>query len=141
VAQRPEPLGAHRGDIVLALQRAFDQKKWLVHQRQPVPVEERGPHDDVDEAGLVLEVQEHEPLGGARALPHHHRARHLHPRAVTEGGQVRRARDAHAPEQAAPERHRMRPEGEAGAFVVGSRRSSAVIARNGDGSRGGVSPS
>jgi len=119
VAQRGEPLGAHRGDIVLTLQRALDQEEGLVDQVQPVAMEERGPHDDVDQARFVLEIQEDETLGGARPLAHHHRPRHLHPRPVTEGGQVGGARHAHLQERTAPERHRMRPEGEAGALVVG----------------------
>jgi len=88
MAQRPDPLGAHRGDVVLTLQRAVDQQEGLVDEGEPVTVEERGTHDDVDQSRLVLQVEEHEAFGGARPLPHHHRSRHLHPRSVTEGGQI-----------------------------------------------------
>jgi len=119
MAQGSEPLGAHGGDVVLPLQRALDQQERLADQGQPVPVEECRAHDHVDEPGLVLEVEEDEALGGAGPLAHHHRSRHLHPRAVTEGGQIRRPRHAHSQEPPPPERHRMRAEGEAGAVVVG----------------------
>jgi len=95
VAQGGEPLGAHRGDVVLALERPLDQQEGLVDQGQPVAMEERRPHDDVDQARLVLEVQEDEALGGAGPLTHHHRPRHLHPGPVPEGDEIGGARHPH----------------------------------------------
>src|SRR4030095_4149178 len=68
MAQRPDQLGAHRGDVVLTLQRSLDQQEALLDERQPVTVEERGTHDDVDQSRLVLEIEEHEALGGAGTL-------------------------------------------------------------------------
>src|SRR4029434_11017715 len=98
MAQRPDQLGAHRGDVVLTLQRSLDQQEGLLDERQPVTVEERGTHDDVDQSRLVLEIEEHEALGGAGTLAHHYRPRHLHPRSVTEGGQVTHPRHPHTAE-------------------------------------------
>jgi len=74
----PEALGADGGDAVLVLEGALHQEEGLARDGQSVAPEQGRAHDHVHEPGLVLQVQEDEALGGARALPHHHRARHPH---------------------------------------------------------------
>src|SRR5690349_12342477 len=62
VPQRPEALGADGDHVVLLLERALDEQERLVDESQPVTVEEGRAHDHVDQARLVLQVQEHEAL-------------------------------------------------------------------------------
>src|SRR5882724_9033328 len=58
VAERVEPSGAYRDDSLAVLERPLDPEKGLFHQREPVALEERRGHHNVDEPGLILEIQE-----------------------------------------------------------------------------------
>src|SRR5262245_30135832 len=41
IAERPEPLGAHRHHVVLVLEGALDEQERLVDEGQPVAMEQR----------------------------------------------------------------------------------------------------
>src|SRR3990167_6639071 len=68
LAEGPEALGADRGDAVLVLERALHQEEGLARDGQAMAPEQGRSHDRVPEPGLILQGQEREALGGARAL-------------------------------------------------------------------------
>ena len=82
-------------------------------------VVEIGPHDDVGDAGFVLEREEHEPFGRARPLARDDHAGRAHAPARAHAWQLDRGHDAAHRQLVAAERHRVRADGQAGAGVVG----------------------
>ena len=76
------------------------------------------PHDDVGDAGLVLEREEHESLGRPRPLTRDHHPRHAHDPPLPRAAQVDGAQNPAHREFLAPERHRMPPNGQPGARVI-----------------------
>ncbi len=78
-----------------------------------------GVDDDVGDAGFVFEGEEDEPFGRARPLTRDDRAGHAHAPAGACAGQIARARHAARRERRADERHRMRPNRQPRAVVVG----------------------
>ena len=78
-----------------------------------------GPDDDVGDPRLVLEREEHEPFRRARPLPRDDRAGHAHPPPVPPARQIARAQHAAQRQLRPPQRHRVRPDGQARAGVVG----------------------
>src|SRR5687768_1590036 len=63
-----QAFGPDRQYTVLVLQYAFDQQERLADDGQPFAIEQVGPHDDVGDAGLVLEREEHEAFRRSRPL-------------------------------------------------------------------------
>ena len=61
-------LGPNSRDAVLVLQDAFDDEERLFDDDHAVASKKVGPHDDVGDAGLVLECEKDEALGGPRPL-------------------------------------------------------------------------
>src|ERR1044072_9454746 len=76
--------GFYRNNIVLVLQRSFDQEKRVAHQLLPVLFEELRRDDDVPDTGLVLETQEHESLRGARSLANNHPSGNSHKSTIAQ---------------------------------------------------------
>ena len=112
-------LGADGGDPLLVLQRALHQQKRLLEDHQAPLGEQIGADDDVGDAGFVLDRQENEPLGGARSLAGDHGARDAHAAAVSLAGEIGRPQRAAQAHLLAAQGHRVRPDGEAGALVIG----------------------
>src|SRR5262245_18109810 len=101
------------------LQHAVDEQERLTNDGHAVAIEEIGTDDDVRYSGLVLEREEHEALRGAGALPRDAHAGDAHATAVAHARPIGGAHHTLQLETAAAQRHRMRPDREAGAGVVG----------------------
>ena len=83
-------------DVALAaLEPALGQQQRLGAGHRAVALVDLGPHDQVDHAGLVLQQQEHDAVGGGRALAGDHQPGHATSRAVG-GSRAARRRRAHA---------------------------------------------
>ena len=112
---------------------------------QPLASEQIGPDDDVGDAGLVLEREEHESFRRARALAGDHHARHAHAPPLRAPRQI----DARAARRASPARRGAAPSDAArcvkpDAGVVGQRaaRRTRVIGLSGQaGDRGTIGAS
>src|SRR4029450_6874530 len=87
-------LGADRRDTVLILEHAVDDEEWFLDDDEAVAREEIRPDDDVGNAGLVLEREEHEPLGRAGPLARDDHAGHADAAALPRRCQIPRAEDA-----------------------------------------------
>ena len=74
----------HRYHVILVLQCSLDQQKRVVHQLEPVLVEELRRDDDIADTSLVFETQKHESLRRARSLSHNHPAGHTHKRPIAQ---------------------------------------------------------
>src|SRR5882672_4924702 len=77
-----------REDAVLVLQHALDEQERLADDGQLLAIEEIRPHDDVRNAGLVLEREEDESFRGAWALARDDHASDAHAPAVARRRQV-----------------------------------------------------
>ena len=76
--------------------------------------------------GLVLERDEHDALGGAGALAHHHDAADARAGAVGQGAELGRGHDPAALELRANERDGVGAGGDTGAAQLGDRRLELV---------------
>ena len=83
-----------RRHAFLDLQRAFDEQVRRADDGRALLGEQIGPHDDVGDAGFILEREEHESLCGARPLPRDDGAGHAHAPAVPAARQIDRAQHA-----------------------------------------------
>src|SRR5579863_2469706 len=72
--ERPEPLPTHRDAAVALLQHPLDDQARRAGDQLAVSLQEVGGDDRLRHAGLVLQGEEEETLGGARALADDHRA-------------------------------------------------------------------
>jgi hypothetical protein len=98
---------------LLRLQDAVDpEEQGRVGEDSPEAVELIGADDDVYEARFILESEEQETLGGARALAADDGAAHADEVAVALIRQVDRTQDVGRLELIAKTRHRMRADGE-----------------------------
>ena len=86
---------------------------------QPIAREEIGPHDDVRDAGFVLEREEDEPFRRPGPLAGDDHAGDAHAAALPRGAQIAGAQHAARRQLLAPQRHRMAADGQPGAGVVG----------------------
>src|SRR5436190_22531463 len=68
-AQRVKAFRLDGRHTFLNLERAFHEQIRLGHDRRAVFREQIGTHDDIRDARLVLEREEHESFRGARTLP------------------------------------------------------------------------
>ena len=87
---------------------AFDQQERLPDDGHAITIEQIRSDDDVGDAGLVLEREEHEALRGAGPLARDDHAGHAHAAAVARLRQIRRAQHAAQRKVVAAQRHRMR---------------------------------
>ena len=69
-AQIQEAFGDDMNDKAGALQPAPDGDEFARHYHAPVGGEDFGPHDDIDDAGLIFEGDEDDAIGGAGHLAH-----------------------------------------------------------------------
>src|SRR5262245_60769677 len=100
------------------LQYAINDEERLADDGRALAIEEVGTDDDVRDAGLVLEREEHKSFRGARTLPGDDHAGDSHATAIARAWQIGRAHHATQRQIAAAQRHRMRTDGEAHAGVI-----------------------
>src|SRR6516162_6852949 len=68
--------------LTLALDAAAHGDHACGDHRAAEPVEHLWPHHEIGDTRLVLEGDEHDPLGAARTLTHQHQPGHLEPAAI-----------------------------------------------------------
>src|SRR5439155_6447352 len=108
--QAPEAVTLHAGHAVVRLQAPLDDEERAGEDWAAILLERRGIDDDVADAGLVLEGEEDEALGGAGTLADDAEAGSAHAAAAAEGGKLSGGMDAHGAQALALQRHRMRPD-------------------------------
>src|SRR5947208_5781367 len=113
-------LGAHRSDAVLVLEHTFDDQKRLFDDDEPIACEEIRTHDDVGDAGLVLEREKDEAFRRPWALTRDDHPGDAHAAALPPRSQIRRAQDTAHRELVAAERHGMAADRETRACVIGN---------------------
>jgi hypothetical protein len=89
-----EALGHDVGDAVLVLQRAADLQEACREGRHALRRKHPRPENHVDDAGLVLEREEHHAGGGAGLLQVSDEAADPHPRAIGQGAQLQVAAES-----------------------------------------------
>ena len=73
----------------VSLERPLDEDERFGPYRQTIAFVDLGRHDDVHGAGLVLDQEEHHPLGGARPLARDDEPADAHRRSMAHGLEVR----------------------------------------------------
>src|SRR5262245_27165071 len=111
VLDREEAFGGDGDDVLSVLDAPFDDQRGMAENHRAPAFEDVGADDGVGEAGLVLESDEDEALGGSGALAHDYHAADADSLAVALAGEVGGGGDT-LPFQLRPEeRHRMRTGG------------------------------
>src|SRR5207247_11228637 len=96
--------GTHRRHPILALEDPADDQKFLLEDGEPVPGKKVRAHDDVGDAGLILEREEHETLGGAGTLTRDDPSGDANAASLTRGVEIDGPHDAARGELAAAKR-------------------------------------
>ena len=82
VGQIDQPVRHDMHHQTFALHPAFDREHVGREDRSALPLIQVGPHDQIGDAGFVLDGDEGDTLGGAGTLAHQDQARHLDAAAV-----------------------------------------------------------
>ena len=75
-------MGDEVNDLALTLNTAADGKHAGGEDHAPIFFEHLGPHDEIGDAGLILQGDEHDPLRCAGLLPNKNEAGSLKPASV-----------------------------------------------------------
>jgi hypothetical protein len=75
-------LGDNMNDPVRGLHLAPARQHLRAQNHPPLPVEQRGPDNEVRDMCLVFQGDKHDALGGPGPLPHHHQARYGDARSI-----------------------------------------------------------
>src|SRR5438105_962415 len=105
IAQRPEAIALDAGHSVVLLEAALDDEKGRREDRPAVVLEGVGVDDDVGDPRLVLEREEDEALGGARALADDAESAGAYPAAIADVDELGSGPHPQRAELVALERH------------------------------------
>jgi hypothetical protein len=80
--ERFEPMGNKMHDVALALNGSIDRQHAGRENDPPLRLKDPWPDDEIGNAALILNGDEHDALGGPRHLPHQYKSGTLQPSAV-----------------------------------------------------------
>src|SRR5512135_1073358 len=119
--------------MVEVLQGAFNQQELFANEQEAIFFEQSGGDDGVGDAGLILQAEKNESVGGAWALAGDDAAGNAYAPSVFDVLQVAGAQ--HATQLSAPVGHGVAAYSQAGAAKIGHQAFLVAHARQG---RGGI---
>src|SRR5579872_2912920 len=125
--ERQDAIGFDRKHMVEVLQGAFNQQELFANEEEAIFFEQVGSDDGVGDAGLILQAEKHESVGGAGALAGDDAAGNAHAAAIFDVLQVAGAQ--HTTQLEAPVSHGVAAHSQAGAAEIGYQAFFVVHAR------------